>query len=372
MLYLDNSATTPILMEVKEKMLTYLTEEYGNPSGKYYGLAEDAKKAVEEARSHVSQLLGSYTHEVIFTSGATESNNMIVKGVADLYTDKGNHIITTKAEHNSILDICRFLETKGIEVTYLDVDRFGRINIEDVEKAINDRTILISIIWGNNETGSLNPIKEIAELANKHQVLFHIDATQAVGKVEMNWHEHPGISFLSASAHKLFGPKGAGITLIRSNKYKELLPLTPLIHGGGQEHGIRSGTYAVHNIVGLGEAARLAKERFDQNYNRLIELEEHLLSILHSKFGERIILNSDSEDKIPGIINIRFKGLNNEVLLKKLSTVIAASTGSACSSAKPSHVLQAMGLNLVEVRESVRFSLSPYQTKEELDIFNQL
>ncbi|MEW9502596.1 cysteine desulfurase family protein [Jeotgalibacillus marinus] len=372
MLYLDNSATTPILPEVREQMFTYLENEYGNPSGKYYKLATDSKQAVKKAREHICKLFNSTENEIVFTSGSTESNNMIIKGVADYYAKKGKHIITSKAEHVSVLDVCIFLEKKGFEITYLDVDSYGRVNPNDLELAIRDDTILISIIWANNETGSLNDISTLSTIAQQKNVLFHTDATQAVGKIEINWAKIPGVGFLSASAHKVFGPKGIGISIIREDEYKQSIPFTPLIHGGGQENNMRSGTYAVHNIVGFGEAAKLANERLIQNSEQMKLLESSLTQILKNKFNDHISFNSDDKKKIPGVVNVRFIGVNNEILLKKLAPIIAASSGSACSSSKPSHVLQAMGFSLKEVRESIRFSLSPYQSLKEMKVFEQL
>lgn len=372
MLYLDNSATTSVLPEVRNKMLTFLTEEFGNPSGKYYSLAVNAKNAVEEARSNVAKLINAKESEIVFTSGATESNNMILKGVADYYSSKGKHIITSKVEHKAILDICKYLETKGFEVTYLDVDDYGRVQQDQLINAIRDDTILVSIIWGNNELGSINNIEVLSNICKERNIFFHSDATQAVGKVKVNLQQLDGISFLSFSAHKLHGPKGIGAAFIRSDEFNRLIPLTPLLHGGGQENDIRSGTYAVHNIVGFGEAARIGLNNLEKNIAHLVKLEEKLKSLLINKFGEKIVFNSDHENKIPGIVNVRFKGINNEILLKKLSPIIAASSGSACSSTEPSHVLLAIGLDLKMVRESVRFSMSPYMKLDDLDIFLNL
>ncbi len=243
---------------------------------------------------------------------------------------------------------------------------------EDIRNAIKDETILVSIMWGNNELGSLNDIETISTICKEKNVFFHTDATQVLGKIEVDWSHLDGISFLSCSAHKMHGPKGVGALLIRRDHYGKLIPLTPLFHGGGQEDGIRSGTYSVHNIVGFGEAAKLAKERLKANQAKLERLENRLVEILNEKFSDNISYNSDTNDKIPGVVNVRFIGLNNEVLLKKLSPIIAASTGSACSSAKPSHVLQSIGLSLKEVRESIRFSFSPYTDLKEVELFNKL
>lgn len=372
MLYLDNSATTKILPEVKDAMLPFLMEEFGNPSSKYYSVAENAKSAVKEARHSLASLLGCKDTEVIFTSGSTESNNMIIKGVADHYNQLGNHIITTKVEHPSVLETCRYLETKGFEVTYLDVDSYGRIDLEELKKTIKDTTILVTIIWGNNELGSLNNMKAISTLCKERNVFLHSDATQVVGKVDIDLSEYPGITFLSCSSHKFHGPKGIGATFIKQDQYKILTKITPLLHGGGQEQGIRSGTLAVHNIVGIGKAAEIADQHIKTNYEKLISLENRLVEILQEKFGNHIHFNNDLENKIPGVISVQFKGINNEVLVKKLAPLIAASTGSACSSSKPSHVLAAIGLSIDEVRSTIRFSMSSLVEKKDLEIFKQL
>lgn len=372
MIYLDNSATTPILPEVKNAMLPYLMEEFGNPSSKYYTVAENAKKAVQEARNNVASLLGCHESEVIFTSGSTESNNMIIKGIADYHSKIGNHIITTKVEHNSVLETCKYLESKGFEVTYLDVDRFGRIDVEELRNAISKRTVLVSVIWGNNELGSLNNMKEISTICKEKEVFLHTDATQVIGKLEVNLSNFPGITFLSCSAHKCHGPKGIGATFIKKDQYGILTKITPLLHGGGQEQGIRSGTLAVHNIVGFSKAAYIARENLPSHILKLQDLENYLTQILKDKFSKQIIFNNDTTEKIPGIINVQFIGVNNELLLKQLSPFIAASTGSACSSSKPSHVLAAIGLKIDQIRSTIRFSLNSGICREELDVFREL
>ncbi|WP_026584152.1 cysteine desulfurase family protein [Bacillus sp. J33] len=372
MLYLDNSATTQIHPEVKDAMLPYLMEEFGNPSSKYYAPAENAKKAVKEARNALASLLGCKDTELVFTSGSTESNNMIIKGVADHYSEKGNHIITTKVEHPSVLETCQYLETKGFEVTYLDVDQYGRIDIEDLEKEITEKTILVTVIWGNNELGSLNDMAAISNICLESNVFLHTDATQVVSKIEMDLSNYPGITFLSCSAHKFHGPKGIGAAFIRNDEYELPTKITPLLHGGGQENGIRSGTLAVHNIVGLGKASEIARRNLVDNINKLRELEYHLIKLLNEKFKDQIHINSDNTAKIPGIVSVQFKGVNNELLVKNLAPIIAASTGSACSSSKPSHVLAAIGLTIDQVRSTIRFSLSSFIEEEELEIFRQL
>ncbi len=372
MLYLDNSATTQIHPEVKEAMLPYLMEEFGNPSSKYYSVAENAKNAVKEARHSLASLIGAHDSEIIFTSGSTESNNMVIKGVADYYSNHGKHIITSKVEHPSILETCKYLEEKGFEVTYLDVDQYGRIDLADFEQQLRDDTILVSLIWGNNELGSLNDMESISELCRKRNIFLHTDATQIVGKIEMNLSAYPGITFLSCSGHKFHGPKGIGATFIRRDQYDILTKITPLLHGGGQEQGIRSGTLAVHNIVGLGKAAEIAEKNLKKNIKKLEDMESYVSLILKDKFNDQIVFNHDTNHKIPGVLSVQFKGANNELLVKNLAPVMAVSTGSACSSSKPSHVLAAIGLSIDQVRSTVRFSLSSFIDKKDLEIFKEL
>ncbi|WP_213421299.1 cysteine desulfurase family protein [Bhargavaea massiliensis] len=372
MVYLDNSATTKMYEEVYEAMLPFLLREYGNPSSKYYAQANTSKKAVEESRLQLSSLLGTSTDEIIFTSGSTESNNMIIKGVADFYSEKGNHIITSVAEHPSVLETCEFLESKGYRVTYLETDRYGRVDPKSVEQEICQDTILVTIMWGNNELGSLNNIEAISNICLQSGTFFHTDATQVVGKLDFSLEDYPGISFMSCSAHKFHGPKGIGAVYIKKDQYGIPTPITPLLHGGGQEKEIRSGTLAVHNIVGMGKAAKVTEQNLKNNIRRLIENEEYLTGLLNNKFGDAISFNSDIKDKIPGILNVQFKGINNELLLKQLAPYVAASTGSACSSSKPSHVLAAAGYSHEEIRSSIRFSMSSMTTKEELTVFNEL
>ncbi|XZF74900.1 cysteine desulfurase DndA [Bacillus sp. AL-1R] len=374
MLYLDNSATTPIHPDVKDAMLPYLLEEFGNPSSKYYTLAENAKNAVENSRKHIANLLGCDTDEVIFTSGSTESNNMILKGIAEYHGNSENkHIITSRTEHPSILEVCEYLHSKGFKISYLDVDQYGRINIHELEELLQTApTLLVSLIWGNNEIGSLNPMDEIQKLCQKYRVFLHTDATQVVGKIELSLNDLEGINFLSCSAHKFHGPKGVGVAVLRKDSLRLPIPITPLLHGGGQEKNYRSGTLAVHNIVGMGKAAEITLKNLKSNIEKLNLLENALKDLLINKFGDSIIFNNDSEQKIPGILNVQFKGINNEILVKKLAPYIAVSTGSACSSSKPSHVLQAIGLNLNEVRNTIRFSLNANIEINDLEIFKNL
>lgn len=378
MIYLDSSATSPVHEEVLEAMLPYLREEYGNPSSKYYLLADNAKKAVELAREKVAQLLGCEADEVIFTSGSTESNNMILKGILDYIGPTDNQhdspsIVTSVVEHPSVLETCRYLESKNIFVKYLPTDQYGRIVMDDIKKELDEKKYkLVSVIWGNNELGSLNNIESVAKLCHEKNIFFHTDATQVVGKIPIHLKLNPGIRFLSLSAHKMSGPKGVGACFIRKETNEIYTKWPPLLHGGGQENNYRSGTLAVHNIVGLGKAAELAKKNLDRNSSLLSELESYFIQILKNKFKDLIKINNDVQKKIPGVLSIQFIGINNELLIKKLSPYVACSSGSACSSAKPSHVLSAVGLSLDEIRQTIRFSLHPGITKDDLDFFQQL
>jgi len=371
MIYFDNSATTTIHPEVIEAMRPYIEEHYGNPSGKYYTLAENAKKAVEQAREQVAQLFNCTPDEVIFTSGSTESNNFVLKGLADLNRGNRKQLITTKTEHSSIMETAKFLEERGITVRYLDVDRNGRINIDDLDQLLKESavdTYLTSIMWGNNELGTLNEIEQIGNICAKYNIQFHSDATQIVGKIPIDLARTP-VHFLSASGHKFHGPKGIGVCIIKKDELGLRKKITPLLHGGGQEFGYRSGTLAVHNIVGIGAAAEIAHRDLEAVYNHLWQLERYCRKRLYEMFPEVVNFNITDDNKIPGILSVRFTGVNNEILIKKLADQVALSTGSACSSSKPSYVLQSIGLGLDEVRSTVRISFSRFNTIEQIDDF---
>jgi len=373
MLYLDNSATTQVLPEVKDAMLPYLIEEYGNPSSKYYTLAENARKAVEESRFHVAQLVGCESDSIIFTSGATESNNFIIKGIAHYYKNQSRHIVTSAVEHPSVLETCKFLEGEGWTVTYLSVDKYARIYLNELETAIQkEKPALVSIMWGNNELGSLNDIEGIVRICKSYDVLFHTDATQVIGKVPVDLKTLDGVNFLSGSAHKYHGPKGVGFAYIGKDALGLPIQLTPLLHGGGQENELRSGTLAVHNIVGIGKASELAHKNLNANITKLEALDKTLITILEQKFSKHISFNHDNAKRIPGVLNVLFKGINNETLVRSLAPIISVSTGSACSSTKPSHVLREAGLSIEEVRNCVRFSLNSLVKQEELKLFETL
>lgn len=391
MIYLDNSATTPIDPEVKEAMLPYLGEEYGNPSSKYYALAVNARRAVEESREKIAALINADPDEIIFTSGASESNNLIIKGVADYkkYVEKnGNHIITSLVEHKSVLQTCRFLagfedaimnvETnrykpgnkevkridRGYEVSFLPVNEYGQVEKEALISEIKPNTVLASIIWGNNEIGTLNQIKDLAFLSKAKGVLFHSDATQVLGKIQIDVKDVP-VDFLSFSAHKLYGPKGIGACFIRKGKYNLKPRLTALIHGGSQEEGYRAGTLSVHNIVGFGKAAEIARRDMGIYITRIIERESTLRDALQQSVPH-IQFNGHPKDKIPGVLSITIPGANNEVLLRKLKDQVSLSSGSACSAAEPSHVLSGIGQS-DRTRSTLRISLSKFTLEHSLE-----
>jgi cysteine desulfurase len=373
MLYLDNSATTRIHEEVFQAMIPYLREEFGNPSSKYYLLAENAKKAVEHSRESIANFVGCEADEVVFTSGSTESNNMIIKGIVQQSQDERKHIVTSKVEHPSVLETCKFLESTGAKVSYLDVDQYGRIDIIQLRKIIKeDRPLLVSLIWGNNELGSLNDIPKISEICKEENVLLHTDATQVVGKVKFDLSKLPGIRFLSFSGHKIHGPKGIGVAIIRKDHLGRRTKLTPLLHGGGQEFEYRSGTLPVHNIVGLGKAIEIVTRDLDSNIEKLNLLEERCKELLKNKFGHQVAFNSDHKDKIPGLISFMILGVNNQRFIIKHADKLALSTGSACSSIKPSHVLKAIGKTDSEIRSTLRITLSPDIDPDDLNLILEL
>lgn len=360
MLYLDNSATTKVLPEVLDEMVPYISNYYGNPNSLYYEQANKAKDAVGVARNRVAEFLNCREDEVIFTSGATESNNFIMKGYTHANKKKGKHIVVSSVEHSCILNTAKFLEGEGFEVTYLPVDRRGFVELSVLEKEIRKDTVLVSIMWANNELGSINDVRGLSNLCHSKGVLFHTDATQYAGKGKIDLVEYGDVDFLSFSAHKLYGPKGAGVAFVRKDSNGLYPDITPLIHGGGQEFGLRSGTLAVHQIVGVGKAARIANERMDDNIKKLKQNELKFIKRMKDVFGDNIIINNNFENRVPGLISIRVKGFNNQLFLKKAAGVISASTGSACSNAEPSYVLKACGFTDEEISETIRFSLSAY------------
>jgi len=360
-IYLDYNATTPVDPAVAEAMQPYIAMHYGNPSSGH-AFGRKAKEAVEEARARVAALLGCTSEESIFTGGGSESNNAVLKGVAYTYRQQGNHIITSQIEHPAIINPCRFLEGQGIRVTYLPVDRVGMVDPDDVRKAITPRTILISIMHANNETGTLQPIAEISRIAREHGVLVHTDAAQSVGKIPTLVDEL-GVDFLSIAGHKVYAPKGIGALYIRGG-----ISIEPLIHGAGHEFGRRAGTENVIFDVGLGKACAVAKADLPRYQREVCQLRDLFQQELEKRFGDRIVLNGHPEQRLPNTLNVNFRGVIGAELLEKLPE-IAASTGAACHSGEVelSSVLKAMGVPEELGMGAVRFSLGRYTTREEIE-----
>ncbi|MDF2892575.1 MAG: cysteine desulfurase NifS [Clostridia bacterium] len=360
MIYLDYNATTPIDKEVADAMIPYLYGNYGNPSSTHE-LGVTAKGAVENARKQVAAILNCSPEEIIFTSGGSESNNTVIKGVAFTYKNKGNHIITSQTEHPAIINPCKYLEKLGYEVSYLPVDEYGIVNPSDVEKLITDKTILVTIMHSNNETGTLQPIEEISQICKKHNVLFHTDASQSIGKVPIDV-KSLGVDFLTVAGHKLYAPKGIGALYIRDG-----INIEPLIHGAGHEGGKRAGTENIILDVALGKACELAMDALKDNKTK--QLTEYFYGKLKENLGDKIHLNGHPEKRLPNTLNVSFIGHNGHEVLNSLHE-IAASTGSACHSGLTtiSPVLRAMGVSNEVGRGAVRFSLGRYTTKEEVDI----
>lgn len=360
MIYLDYNATTPIDKRVIEAMEPYINDYFGNPSSNH-NFGHKTKIAVEYARKQVADLINCKSEEIIFTSGGSESNNMVLKGIAYTMVKKGNHIITSRIEHPAILNPCRFLSENGYDVTYVSVDEYGMVNAKDIENAIREDTILISIMHSNNETGTLQPIKEIGEIAEKHNVLFHTDASQSIGKVPINV-EDLKVDFLTIAGHKVYAPKGIGALYVRNG-----VKFEPLIHGASHESGRRAGTENIIFDVALGEACALAKEKLKDNYIK--DLTDYFYSKLINLFGERIKLNGHEIKRLPNTLNISFIGNDGIEVLNKLEGV-AASTGSACHSGLTSisPVLRAMKVPDEVARGAVRFSLGRNTSKEDIDM----
>jgi cysteine desulfurase len=362
--YLDNSATTPVDPRVAEKMMACLTQDgnFGNPASRSHLFGWRAEEAVEEARLQVANLIKADSREIVWTSGATEANNLALKGVAHSYRQKGRHIITSMIEHKAVLDPCKQLEKEGFEVTYLQPDAHGVISPNQVEEALREDTILVSLMHGNNELGVLTDIAAVGELTRSRGVFLHVDAAQTTGKVEIDVNAMK-VDLMSLTAHKTYGPKGIGALFVRrSPKVK----LEAQIHGGGHERGMRSGTLATHQIVGMGEAFRLAGEEMQQDCARIQALRERLWSSLSELSG--VHLNGDANNRVAGVLNVGFSGVDGEVLLMSLSD-IAVSSGSACTSAslEPSYVLRTIGLADDLAHSSLRLSVGRFTTEEEVD-----
>ena len=361
-IYLDYSATTPVDPRVAAKMIPYLTEHFGNPASRSHAYGWETEKAVEEAREHVAALINADPKEIVWTSGATEGNNLAIKGAAQFYKGKGKHIITQKTEHKAVLDTCRELERQGFEVTYLDPETNGIIDLEKFKAAIRPDTIVVSIMYVNNEIGVIQPVFEIAEICRAKGIIFHCDAVQAAGKLEIDVQKLK-VDLLAMTAHKMYGPKGIGALYIRR---KPRVRIEAQIHGGGHERGMRSGTLPTHQIVGFGEAARLAKLEMASDNERIRSLRDRLLAGI--KELEEVYVNGDLERRIAGNLNVSFNFVEGESLIMAIKD-IAVSSGSACTSAslEPSFVLRALGRSDELAHSSIRFTLGKYTTAEEID-----
>ncbi|MBM4256407.1 MAG: IscS subfamily cysteine desulfurase [Deltaproteobacteria bacterium] len=365
-IYMDNQATTPMDERVLNAMLPYFREQFGNAASRSHPYGWAAEEAVEQAREQIGKLIGAKGKEIIFTSGATESDNLAVKGVVEFYKDKGNHVITCVTEHKAILDTCKALERAGkATVTYLPVDKYGQVDVDAVKDAITDKTVLISIMYANNEIGTVHPIRELGKLAKEKGVLFHCDATQGVGKVPVNV-DQDGIDLLSMSAHKMYGPKGCGALYVRSKGPR--VRLTPQMDGGGHERGMRSGTLNVSGIVGFGKACELCGQELEAEAAKLIALRTKLYNGLTSQL-EDVFLNGHPTERIPGNLNLSFSYVEGESFLMGVNKDIALSSGSACTSAtlEPSYVLKALGVGDDLAHTSIRFGLGRFNTDEDVD-----
>jgi cysteine desulfurase len=362
--YMDNHATTQVDPRVIDAMLPYFNEKFGNAASRNHAFGWSAEEGVEEARAQVAQLINATPKEIVLTSGATESDNLAIKGVATMYREKGNHIITQVTEHKAVLDTCKRLEKEGYEVTYLPVEKDGRINLDDLRRAITPKSILITIMYANNEIGVIQPIAEIGKIAKEKGIFFHVDGVQAIGKIPVDV-QKDGIDLLSISAHKLYGPKGVGALYVRRKNPR--VQLTAIIDGGGHERGMRSGTLNVPGIVGLGKACDLCRQEMAEEAARLSGLRDRLKNGIMSKLDETYI-NGSMEHRLPHNINISFAYVEGESLLMGINDV-AVSSGSACTSAtlEPSYVLKALGVGEDLAHTSIRFGLGRFNTVEEVD-----
>ena len=364
LIYLDNNATTPTDPRVVEAMLAYFHQIPGNAASRSHPFGWQAEEAVDYAREQIANLISVDSKEIIFTSGATESDNLAIKGVFEMYSRKGNHIITLTTEHKAVLDACKKVEKMGGQVTYLDVQRDGLVDLEKLEAAITDKTILVSVMWANNETGVIQPMKEIGEICAKHGVLFMSDATQAVGKIPVD-PKAVGVHLMAFTGHKMYGPKGVGALFV--NRKNPRVKVTSQMDGGGHERGMRSGTLNVPGIVGFGKAAELAKNEMAEDAARLRKLRDKSENAFLQL--EEAYVNGNVEHRMPHVTNISFKHVEGEGLMMTFNQNIAVSSGSACTSAslEPSYVLIALGLGDDLAHSSIRFSLGRFTTEEEID-----
>lgn len=362
-IYLDYNATTPVDKRVLEVMLPYFTENFGNASSRTHSFGWLAEDAVKIARQQVAELINCLEQEIVFTSGSTEAINFAIKGVWENYQFKGKHIVTVKTEHKAVLDCCAFLEKRGAKITYLSVDREGLIDLDELKSALSSETILVAVMYANNETGVIQPIKKIADLVHANNSILLCDATQAVGKITIDVEEEH-IDLMCVSAHKMYGPKGVGALYVRRKGPR--VSLFPQMHGGGHERGLRSGTLNVTGIVGLGKACELAKEEMWEDAIRISKLRTKLEQLLCET--ENVFINGSTKHRLFNTTNITFQGIRSESLINKIPN-IAVALGSACTSAlaQPSHVLKAMGLNDDDSFSSIRFSLGKYTTEAEIN-----
>ena len=365
LIYLDNNATTPMDPRVMEAMTPFFTQFYGNAASRNHPFGWVAENAVDTARKQIADLVHVDPREIIFTSGATEADNLALKGVFEMYARKGNHIITLKTEHKAVLDSCKKIEKMGGDVTYLDVGRDGLVNLEELENAITDKTILVSIMWANNETGVIQPMKAIGDICAKKGVLLMSDATQAVGKIPVNPKE-TGVHLMAFTGHKMYGPKGVGALFV--NRKNPRVKVTSQMDGGGHERGMRSGTLNVPGIVGFGKAAEIANNEMQEEAKRLSALRDKLESTLVNNL-EECYINGSVENRMPHVSNISFKHVEGEGLMMTFNQNIGVSSGSACTSAslEPSYVLMALGLGDDLAHSSIRFSLGRFNTEEEIE-----
>jgi len=365
LIYLDNNATTPLDPRVLDAMMPYLTEKFGNAASRSHRYGWDAEEAVEKARGQVASLLGADAKEIVFTSGATESDNLAIKGTVEMLAEKGKHVITGQTEHKAVIDTCKYLESKGLaEVTYLETGRSGRISPEQVRAALRDDTILITLMTANNEIGTIHPIAEIGAVAKEKGVWFHTDATQAVGKIPFDV-QALKVDMASLSGHKIYGPKGVGALYVRRRNPR--VRLAPIVHGGGHERGMRSGTLNVPGIVGLGEACRLCQVDREKDLTRIQALRDRLEARIRAAL-DHVELNGDPQWRLPTTVNLSFAYVEGESLIMGVPDV-AVSSGSACTSAslEPSYVLRALGVGDELAHSSIRFSLGRFTTEQDVD-----
>jgi cysteine desulfurase len=363
-IYFDNHATTPMDPRVLQAMLPYFTEKFGNAASRNHAFGWESEKAVDNARKQIADLIGANSKEIVFTSGATESNNLAIKGVAEMYAEKGNHIITPATEHKAVLDTCKKLEKHGYRVTYLSLKQDGLVDLDQLRDSITDKTILVSVMYANNEIGVIQPIGEIGKICHERGVLFHTDGVQAFGKVPVNVIKD-NIDLMSITAHKIYGPKGVGALYVRRKNPR--VQISPSIDGGGHERGMRSGTLNVAGIVGLGKACEIAREEMDKEGKRLAGLRDRLKERIMGRLDETYI-NGTMEHRLPGNLNISFAYVEGESLLMGIND-IAVSSGSACTSAtlEPSYVLKALGTGDDLAHSSIRFGIGRFNTEAEVD-----